>query len=155
MSDTNAAFMSKTNPVLTRFYEATNLSSIADLADFLDIRRQAVYSALKSGKFPNDWYFRVAKMTNYSIDWLINGVGPKKRLNPDNISSASDLPQVIDTMCECLVGSSANVYDIHRCKIRLCQNLLSQKEDLKNPSNDEKKNSRINNIKEFASKVAA
>lgn len=155
MSDTNAALMSKTDAVLNRFYEATNLSSIADLADCLEIRRQAVYSALKSGTIPKDWYFKVADITNCSIDWLIHGVGPKKRINPDKLTSASDLPQVIDSLCECLVGSSPNVYDIHRCKIHLCQKLLSQQEELKNSSKDEKKNSRINNIKEFASKVAA
>ena len=147
--------MRDTKAVLARFFEATNLSSISDLADYLEIRRQAVYSAIKSNTIPKDWYFRVAEKTNCSIDWLTHGTGPKKRLNPGNLSCPSDFPQVIDTMCECLVGSSANIYDIHRFAIQLCQRLLSQKEEMKNSAKEEKKNSRINNIKDFASKVAA
>lgn len=153
----------ETNPVLERFFEATNITSIADLADSLGISRQAIYSALNNDKFPKEWYFKVAEMTECSMDWLAHGIGPKKRAKPDNSPADSNFPDVIDSMVKLLVGTSGNISEMNRCTIMLCEKLLSQKEAMKNSPREEsksspreeKKNSRLINIKQFAYKVAS
>lgn len=146
--------MGEIHPVIKRFYEATNKSSVSDLADSLGIRRQAVYSAMKTGTFPKEWYFKVSEMTDCSMDWLVHGTEPKMRPRPDHLPAEENFPNVLDSICDFLVGRSGNIYEKNRCKIQLCQKLESQQEEMTNSFMEKKKNSRINSIKRFASKIS-
>lgn len=58
---------------VSRLMKATATTSLAELANILNIKPPSVSGAIKRGKIPGDWIEDVAQRFNVSSDWLLFG----------------------------------------------------------------------------------
>jgi len=61
--------------VLNRLYEATGLSTPAELQSVLGISRQAFYNAKRKEKVPNSWIESIKKQYGINPNWALDGEG--------------------------------------------------------------------------------
>ncbi len=64
--------------------------TVAEIAEACDVSVQAVYKWLRGDtlKFKGSALVELAALTGYEARWLINNVGPKKRIYPSNEKQA-------------------------------------------------------------------
>ena len=56
---------------------ATGLKNQSQFADFVGTSQPAVARAVKEGKIPDAWFYKVAHRTGRRIEWLQTGNGPE------------------------------------------------------------------------------
>jgi hypothetical protein len=80
--------LSETEEIIGRLKEALGVKSDGQLANNLGISRQNIGAARKRDDVPPGWIYKVAELTNCSMDWLRFGHGPKVRVEYTEAESA-------------------------------------------------------------------
>lgn len=61
--------------IIDRFMESLELSTQSSLAALLDVAPQRINEAIRRGKIPDAWLYKVAYLTGRDVDWLRTGEG--------------------------------------------------------------------------------
>ena len=72
---------------LKRVFEATGITSQAELASILNINRSAITQARKKDSIPDKWILQLYRSFGLNPDWVETGMGQKfqKKSDPDSI----------------------------------------------------------------------
>ena len=65
--------------ILIRLKTAVDVESDADLAKKLELYPQNISHARKKKQIPPNWFYKISKISDCSIDWLRYGDGPRLR----------------------------------------------------------------------------
>ncbi|WP_319405132.1 helix-turn-helix domain-containing protein [uncultured Desulfosarcina sp.] len=71
--------MKESEAILERIKIALNAKNDSEVAAVMGIKQQSVTSARKRGKIPPRWITKIAQERDISSDWLLFGIGSKKR----------------------------------------------------------------------------
>lgn len=75
--------------VWERVRSETNLKKIIDLAKFVGTSQPNVSKKKKENNFPIEWAYEIAKKNRLSIEWILEGNGPKRT------EQCSENPEII------------------------------------------------------------
>ncbi len=62
-----------------RIKQETELKTLRNLAELLNITQPSVSERKKKGKFPIEWAYEIGMKYNLSTDWIMTGEGPKRK----------------------------------------------------------------------------
>ena len=80
--------------ILNRIYEATGISSQAELAEALGVNRSAITQARKKNAVPDKWIFQLYRRFGLSPDWVETGAGPVFAKTSPTESDFNNIPKV-------------------------------------------------------------
>ena len=95
----------------TRVTEATEIGSLAQLAELLQVNRSAITQARKKGSVPAAWKLRLFKKLGLNPDWLEGGAGPP--IIKPGLDGADDFHSVPKVQARLCAGGGSFEMDPH------------------------------------------
>jgi len=93
-----------------RVLTLTSWNQKSQLADYLSIKRQSVSSARRRGNFPLDWAYKIATDFDSSVEWILEGRGPKRLAEEIEKTSSRQLEREVGKKTPDLHPAPFNTY---------------------------------------------
>lgn len=77
-----------------RICEATDLNKYQELADFVGVTKSNISNRKSGNIFPIEWAYKIAKKYELNIEWIMEGIGPKRP------GQGNDDPEIIKQIRE-------------------------------------------------------